>query len=100
GAVGRGVVGSVDLDRRPQAERGLDDEGNQMGLRIVTFAQLAVRVGPRRVEVSQCDPSYGISVAIPLEGALHDQLGFTIRIYGERGVVLGNGHDMGIAVNG
>jgi len=59
--------GPENLQRRAHFGRSVDRERNQMGLRIVSLGQLAVRVRAARVEV----PQYGETAS--LGGASIDQ---------------------------
>ena len=53
GAVGRRVIGAVDVDLRPQPERGLDRDLDQVRRVARRLAGAQVRVGARDVEVAQ-----------------------------------------------
>lgn len=96
GTVRGGIIRAINLDIRPMPERRLDGERNEVSFRVVAFAQFAVRIRPRRIEISQGNPSHLIGVSVPLERALHGQLGFAIRIYGFFGVILGIGTFWGL----
>ena len=53
GAVGRRIVGPVDLDRGRGAERGAQDVRDQVRLGVVVLAEAAARAGD--VEVPEAD---------------------------------------------
>ncbi len=50
-AVGGGVVGAEELQVRPLADRHVDRDRDQVGLRVVVLADAAVLGGAGRVEV-------------------------------------------------
>src|SRR5215831_3674027 len=64
-------------------------ERDQMGLRVVAFAQLALRVRPRRIKIAQADPAQPVRRAASLEHTLDKKLTLTIRINRVEGMLFG-----------
>src|SRR5919199_376119 len=85
--VGRIVIRPKDRHVGAPPTRYREDERDQMGLRGVAFAQLALRVRPRRIKIAQADPAQPVRRSARLEHTLDKQLTLTIRIYGAEGML-------------
>ena len=51
-----------------------------MGFRIVIFAEFAIGIGARRIEIAQRREVRSVRSGIPVEDLLHGQLRFTVRV--------------------
>src|SRR5712675_27035 len=98
GAVWRGVIAAEDGDVRSAALDGLQDQGNEMGFVAAGFS--AVGRGAGYVEIAEGDEVESSVFAIVGEDVFKGELGFAIGIDGGLGMVLGDGDDVGLAVNG
>src|SRR5712671_3274273 len=88
GAVGRGIIRAEDLDLRPLAKNGLQDERNEMRFRIVIFANLGIGAGAGGVEIAECSTGPAIGRRIIGQGALHGKFGPAVWINRSLGLVL------------
>src|SRR5687767_8158956 len=79
--VGGIVISTEDLDRGCPALGRSYDEREEMRLRCVLLADLAVGVGAGSIEIAQSDVAQSISAVVPAQHVLHEQLGHAIRIY-------------------
>src|SRR5262252_2716910 len=81
GSVGRGIVSTEDLEfaafRFGRGER----EGNQMGFRIMKFADLAALIRARGIEIAQARKTKTVGAAVGFERVFEEKLGDTIWIY-------------------
>ena len=82
GAVAGVVVVAEDREVRALAEGHLDRQGNGVGLRLVPFADPALRVGAGGVEVAQHRAAEADIAAIVGQGLLDHQFGAAIGIEG------------------
>src|SRR5882672_6702845 len=97
-AVGRRIVVAEDGDVRSATLDGLQDEGNQMSFLAAGFS--AMRGGAGDVEIAEGNVVQSGVFAIVGEDVFEGELGFAVGIDGGLGMVLGNGDDVGLAVNG
>ena len=93
-AVWRAVVVSVNANR-PAAACGGKHQRNQVGFRIVRFADVALRIRPGGVEIAQCHPPQAASDADIRKHSLNEQFGAAVWIDGTLRMVLGNGTALG-----
>ena len=98
-AVRRIIVVAVDTNRLPRP-RGGKHQGNEVGLRIVRFADFAVRIRPGGIEIAQCYPRQAASSIEIREHSLDEQLRGAIWIDRTLRMVLCNGNALGYAVGG
>ena len=71
-----------------------------MGLGVVTFAELPVRVGARGVEIAQGDELQPVGPVIVAEDLLDEELGLAVGIEGTEAMILGDGDLARHAVDG
>ena len=90
GAIRRRIVLPEHVERRP-ALRRLERPGNDMDLGGMIFAQLAVRVGPGRVEIPQTDRPDAIGPLEVRERVLNRQLRLAVGVDRVVGVGLADG---------
>ncbi len=98
GAVGGVVVRAEDLDVFTFAHGGLDDQGDQVRLGAVVFADGTVTARAAGVEVTQGGVVETTGPGLPMQHAFRGPLGFTIGIDGAFGQGFVNGDDLGHAV--
>src|SRR5712671_6554307 len=98
GAVWGGVIAAEDRDVRSAALDGLQDQGNEMGFWAAGFS--AMGRGAGYVEIAEGDEVESSIFAIVGEDIFKGELGFAVRIDGGLGMVLRDGDDVGLAVNG
>src|SRR6267378_2278147 len=98
GAVWRGVIAAEDGDVRGVALDGLQDQGNEVGFVAAGFS--AMGRGAGYVEIAEGDEVESGIFAIVGEDIFKGELGFAVRIDGGLGMVLGDGDDVGLAING
>ena len=87
GAVLGGVVVAEDGHRLPLAQGHLEDDGDEVGLRVVGLADLAGLVGAAGVEVPQAHIAQAVGLAHPVEHPLHRELCLAVGVGGMGGVV-------------
>ncbi len=80
GAVGGGVVVAEDEDFFAAAEGDIEDEGDDVGLGLVSFA--AVGEGSGYVEVAERGVAEAVNLIEPAEHVLDEELGFAIGVGG------------------
>ena len=100
GTILGGVVAAEDGQLLPLAVGYLEDDRDQVSLRIVGLADLAGGMGTAGVEVPQGHITQSVGFAGPGHHFLHRQLGFTVAIGGNSLVGLQDGHLLGLAVGG
>src|SRR5712671_7162877 len=98
GAVWRGVIAAEDGDVRSAALDGLQDQGNEMGFWAAGFS--AMGRGAGYVEIAEGNEVESSIFAIVGEDVFKGELGFAVGIDGGLGMVLRDGDDVGLAVNG
>src|SRR5579862_7746398 len=91
-AGGGRIVGPINFNKRTLPKRGLKNQGNQVGLRVMVFADLALWIGARRIKVSERNRTKAVGGAIPMHGAFRHHLGFAVGIDGTKGVILRDRH--------
>jgi len=79
-AVGRQVVGAMNLQSRPIRVCRGEREWNQMGFRMVQFADFSAGIGSASVEIPQPYRSQSVSAAVSLERTFEKKLGNAIGI--------------------
>src|SRR5262249_12764353 len=84
------VIGTEYLDCRVYALRSGDHQRDQVSLRRMIFAELAIGIGARRVEISQTDVTHPVGSFVPVEDLLHEQLGCSVRIDRRLWVIFGD----------
>src|SRR5215475_11883264 len=99
GAVRRIVIVAEDAHRHTIAG-GRQHLGNEMGLRVVRFTYLGVRISARGIEVAQSDPAQPTSNRKVLQQTLHEQLGMPVRVDWPLRMVLRNGKAFWYAIDG
>ncbi len=96
GAVTGGVVVTEDGDPFALPERYLQRERDEVCLGIVVLAPLAGGGGPGRVEVAQRRVAEAVDAIQPMEDALQDVLGLTVRAAGDDPFLLVDRHALRI----
>ncbi len=99
-AVRRRIVGAVDVDLRPPAERRRQHERHEMRLGIVRLADLALGVGAGGVKIAQGGVGHAMGLAVPVDRSLADQLALAIGIDRILRRILGDRHARRRAVGG
>src|SRR5258706_6914618 len=98
GAVGRGIVAAENFDVRCVVLNGLQDAGNQMRFDPTSFSALAGGAGD--IEIAKRNVIELGVLAVVGEDIFKGEFGFAVWIDGRFGMVFGDGHDVGLAVNG
>ena len=80
GAVAGRVVGAVERKRGAQARRRLERDGDQVGLGLVTLAEVALGIGAAGVEVAQRRPAQAVGRLRVGEHALDHRLGGAVGV--------------------
>ena len=96
GAVARRVVGAEHLDVLAHAGRGLEHERDQVRLGLVVLAQLPARA--RDVEVAQRGGRQPVRAALVADHQVDRELGRAVGVDRRRRLVLGDRHDLRLAV--
>ena len=94
-AVGRGIVRTVDVEGRAQPQGRLDRQRHEVRFRGVNFTDLAIRIGPGRVEIAQGYRAQPIRLAVGMQYPLREQFRFAIRIHRALGLVFGDRQGVG-----
>ena len=100
GAVLGGIVVAKHADRLSLSQGHLENDGDQMGLRIVGLADLAGDMGTAGVEVAQGHVFQAVGLGNPAHHVLHGQLGLAVAVGGHSTVVLQDGHPLRLTVGG
>ncbi len=98
GAVGRGVIGAEDFELRNDAESGVENFRDEMGLDAMGFAALGGSAGG--VEITESGVVEAGVGAIVGEDFFEAEFGFAVGIDGIFGVVFGDGDGVRFAVGG
>ncbi len=96
GAIGRGIVRAEDFDLWNEAEGGVENFRNEMGLDAMVLA--AFGRGPGGVEIAESGVVEAGVGAIVGEDFFEAKFGFAVGIDGVFGVIFGDGNGMGLAV--
>src|SRR5207302_4000750 len=78
--IGCRIIRSIDVQRRPGAASHIHGQRDQMSFRAVHLSDFAFQVRPSRVEVSQRHASQTVSLSVPIQSALQEALGFSVRV--------------------
>jgi len=98
GAVGSGIVVAKNGDVGGAGLDSLQNQGNEMRFMAAGFAAIAGGAGD--VEITEGDVIQAGVTAIVGEDVFKGELGFAVGIDGQFGMVLGDGDDVGLAVDG
>ena len=98
GAVPGGIVVAVNRHMVPPSVGNLQNNGDQVGLRVMRLADLAGHMRAAGVEVPQRDKMDAVCNGSPVEHPLHRQLRVAVAICGMRRVGLENRHTFRFAV--
>ncbi len=93
------VVIPINRQSLPFAQGHFQGQGNQVGFRPVVFTDQAVRVGTRRVEVSQAHRLYPVPRPEVIEDLLNHEFTAPIRINGYDGVGFIHGYRGGFTID-
>src|SRR5205823_11226683 len=100
GAVRGRVIGTVNLNVRPLPHQGPKHKRDQMGFRIVVFADGSIGAGAGGVEVAQGRITPTIGGRVVGQGPFHRQFSAPVRVDRSLRLVLGDGNFDGHAVGG
>src|SRR5438128_532485 len=98
-AVGGGVVIAEDFQSGPLALNRLEDERDQVSLRVMVLADFPALVGSRRIEVSETHKAQSISMAVGFQRILECELGGSVRIHWLTRTTFRYRHFHGIAID-
>jgi hypothetical protein len=98
GAVRRGIVVAKNFDVGCSVLDCLQDARNQVGFGTATFSALAGGAG--NIEIAKRNVIEAGVFAVVGEDVFKDEFGFAVGIYGRLGMVFGDGHDVGLAIDG
>src|SRR5438445_9347107 len=98
-AVGGLVVIAEDLQSGPLALNRLEDERDQVSLRVMVLADFRALVCSRRIEVSEAHKAQSISEAVGFQRILECELGRSVRIHWLTRITFRYGHFHWIAVD-
>ena len=90
GAVRRGVVGPEDRQRIAATVRRLDRQRDEVRLRRMILADVAVGIGAGGVEVAQRRVAEAVGLSVPAQHSLDGQLGLAVRVDRVLGMALGD----------
>ena len=94
GAVLGGIVVPKDHNLLPPPRRHLEDQGDQVGFRIVRLADGPGRVGAAGVKIPQRHIPQAVGPGRPSDHLLHGPLGLPVAVGGRKGVPLQDGHPL------
>src|SRR5581483_5732533 len=98
GAVGRGIIGAVNLALGGLAERDFEDVRDEVGFDAMMFAEFLAGAGG--VEIAEGDKLEAVDLVIPVQHLLEHELGFAVGVDGTLGQIFGHRDAVGGAVGG
>src|SRR3990170_3196667 len=90
---------SVAIDRESlSGEKGVDEVGNEVGLWLMVFADLAARIGPRGIKKTEYDiPKFRIFCRVRSNELFGEPLGLAIGRGGSDRIIFSDGKVFGLA---
>ena len=98
GAIRRRIIGSVNPNTLPSAQRNVQDQRDQVRLRFMRFPAPSNRASD--IEVTQAGVAEAVDAMQPGQHLLHQQLRFAVRIGGVQRCIFLDWRPFGLAVNG
>jgi hypothetical protein len=99
GSVRGVIVVAEDGDGGTSPHGRIENQGNEVCLRVVGFADASVQGGPASVEIAQRTPAKIVGDRRPVKKAFHRQFRLTVGIRRTLGRVLRNGNQFRLAVH-